>query len=276
MNIPADLKYTASHEWVRLEADGTVTVGITEYAQDALGDIVFVELPDVGATFTAGDDAAVVESVKAASDIYAPLSGEVTEVNQAVADAPESINADAYANWLFKLKPSDANAINGLLDAGDPRIRLQRDALHRKRQLRHAIAGPLADRGIAETVERCRRLRRGRAGELVLVGDPGRLGGAPGKDHHAGAEQHLEQAARGAVGEDLAQPPGDLIDRCPAEMPHIPAGAEGCAHIVDVHEQDAEDRDPAQDIQHRDPRRPIRLIRRSDRLFGHRPLPLVI
>ena len=117
MNIPADLKYTESHEWVRAEADGTVTVGITEYAQDALGDIVFVELPSVGKTFTAGDDAAVVESVKAASDIYAPLSGEVTEVNHAVADAPESINADAYANWLFKLKPSDASAIDSLLDA---------------------------------------------------------------------------------------------------------------------------------------------------------------
>ena len=117
MNIPAELKYTESHEWVRAEADGTVTVGITEYAQDALGDIVFVELPAVGKTFTAGDDAAVVESVKAASDIYAPLSGEVTEVNQAVADAPEAINADAYASWLFKMKPSDANAINGLLDA---------------------------------------------------------------------------------------------------------------------------------------------------------------
>ncbi len=118
MNIPADLKYTESHEWVRAEADGTVTVGITEYAQDALGDIVFVELPQVGKSFSAGDDAAVVESVKAASDIYAPLSGEVTAVNQAVADAPESINADAYSAWLFKLKPSDANAINGLLDAG--------------------------------------------------------------------------------------------------------------------------------------------------------------
>ena len=117
MNIPADLKYTASHEWVRLEADGTATVGITEYAQDALGDIVFVELPDVGATFTAGDDAAVVESVKAASDIYAPLSGEVVAVNDAVADAPESINADAYANWLFKIKPADVSSLDGLLDA---------------------------------------------------------------------------------------------------------------------------------------------------------------
>ncbi len=117
MNIPADLKYTESHEWVRAEADGTVTVGITEFAQDALGDIVFVELPKVGKTYTAGDDAAVVESVKAASDIYAPVSGEVVAINETVAAAPESINADAYSAWLFKLKPSDANAINGLLDA---------------------------------------------------------------------------------------------------------------------------------------------------------------
>ncbi len=117
MNIPAELKYTESHEWVRAEADGTVTVGITEYAQDALGDIVFVELPKVGKSFTAGDDAAVVESVKAASDIYAPLSGEVVAVNDAVADTPDSINADAYSAWLFKLKPSDAGAIDGLLDA---------------------------------------------------------------------------------------------------------------------------------------------------------------
>ncbi len=117
MNIPADLKYTESHEWVRLETDGTITVGITEYAQDALGDIVFVELPTVGKTYAAGDDAAVVESVKAASDIYAPLAGEVVAVNDAVAGAPESINADAYAAWLFKLQPSDAGAFDSLLDA---------------------------------------------------------------------------------------------------------------------------------------------------------------
>jgi glycine cleavage system H protein len=117
MNIPADLKYTESHEWVRAEADGTYTVGITEYAQDALGDIVFVELPKVGKSYSAGDDAAVVESVKAASDIYAPVSGQVTAVNDAVADAPDSINADAYSAWLFKLMPSDPNSINGLLDA---------------------------------------------------------------------------------------------------------------------------------------------------------------
>jgi glycine cleavage system H protein len=117
MNIPADLKYTESHEWVRAETDGTLTIGITEYAQDALGDIVFVELPAVGKSFTAGDDAAVVESVKAASDIYAPVSGTVVAVNQPVADAPDSINADAFSAWLFKLQPSDPNAINGLLDA---------------------------------------------------------------------------------------------------------------------------------------------------------------
>jgi glycine cleavage system H protein len=116
-NIPAELKYTESHEWVRKEADGTVTVGITEFAQDALGDIVFVELPKVGTTYGAGDDAAVVESVKAASDIYAPVAGEVTEVNDAVAGAPESINANAYDAWLFKIKPTDAAAVDGLLDA---------------------------------------------------------------------------------------------------------------------------------------------------------------
>lgn len=116
-NIPADLKYTASHEWVRTEADGTLTVGITEFAQDALGDIVFVELPKVGNAYTAGDDAAVVESVKAASDIYAPVSGEVIAVNDAVVDAPESINSDAYGAWLFKIKPSNAADTDGLLDA---------------------------------------------------------------------------------------------------------------------------------------------------------------
>jgi glycine cleavage system H protein len=117
MNIPADLKYTESHEWVRAEADGTCTVGITEYAQDALGDIVFVELPKVGKSYTAGDDAAVVESVKAASDIYAPLSGEIVAINDATADTPSSINDDAYSAWLFKIRPTDPDAINGLLDA---------------------------------------------------------------------------------------------------------------------------------------------------------------
>lgn len=117
MNIPADLKYTTSHEWVRLEADGSVTVGITEFAQDALGDIVFVELPTVGQHYAAEGEVAVVESVKAASDIYAPLAGTVTAVNQDVADAPEAINADAYGAWLFKLKPDDDAAYGALQGA---------------------------------------------------------------------------------------------------------------------------------------------------------------
>jgi glycine cleavage system H protein len=117
MNNPADLKYTESHEWLRAEADGTVTVGITEYAQDALGDIVFVELPKIGKTVAAGEDCAVVESVKAASDIYAPVGGEVVAVNESLAGAPEQINQDAYGAWLFKLKPANSSEIDGLLDA---------------------------------------------------------------------------------------------------------------------------------------------------------------
>jgi len=117
MNNPADLKYTESHEWLRAEADGTVTVGITEYAQDALGDIVFVELPKIGKTFAAGEDCAVVESVKAASDIYSPVGGEVVAVNESLAGAPEQINQDAYGAWLFKLKPANSSEMDGLLDA---------------------------------------------------------------------------------------------------------------------------------------------------------------
>ena len=117
-NIPADLKYTESHEWVRAEADGTVTVGITEFAQDALGDIVFVELPKVGASFTAGDDAAVVESVKAASDIYAPVSGEVVEANGDLHNTPEKINSDPHgAAWLIKVKLASTAELNSLMDA---------------------------------------------------------------------------------------------------------------------------------------------------------------
>jgi glycine cleavage system H protein len=119
MNIPAELKYTESHEWVRLESDGSVTVGITEFAQDALGDIVFVDLPKVGQALTAGKESAVVESVKAAGDIYAPVTGEVLAVNDAVVDAPESINANAYDAWLFKIKPADASALAGLMSAED-------------------------------------------------------------------------------------------------------------------------------------------------------------
>jgi glycine cleavage system H protein len=117
MNIPTDLKYTKSHEWVRLEADGTLTVGITDHAQEALGDIVFLELPEAGRKVKAGEECAVVESVKAASDIYAPVGGEVVAANQAAVDAPESVNQDAYAAWLFKIKPADPAEIGGLLDA---------------------------------------------------------------------------------------------------------------------------------------------------------------
>ena len=117
MNVPAHLKYTASHEWIRSEADGTITVGITEHAQELLGDLVFIELPEVGKTFAAEQEAAVVESVKAASDVYAPVAGTVTEVNPAVVDAPELVNEDAYANWLFKMTPADAADLDTLLDA---------------------------------------------------------------------------------------------------------------------------------------------------------------
>ncbi len=117
MNIPADLKYTPSHEWVRLEADGTATVGITDHAQEALGDIVFLELPEIGRQVEAGKECAVVESVKAASDIYAPVAGEVVARNDAAVDAPESVNQDAYAAWLFKLRPVNPADLGGLLDA---------------------------------------------------------------------------------------------------------------------------------------------------------------
>ena len=117
-NIPADLKYVASHEWIRIEADGTVTVGITDFAQDQLGDVVFVELPEVGSTVAADDDIAVVESVKAASDIYAPLAGEIIAVNDDLADEPEKVNEDPYGEaWFFKMKLADATDLDGLLDA---------------------------------------------------------------------------------------------------------------------------------------------------------------
>jgi glycine cleavage system H protein len=117
MNVPANLKYAKSHEWARLEADGTVTIGISDHAQEALGDIVFLELPEVGRTVKTGEEVAVVESVKAASDIYAPISGEVIAVNSAATDAPESVNADAYSAWLFKIKPSNPAEYEALLDA---------------------------------------------------------------------------------------------------------------------------------------------------------------
>lgn len=117
MNVPANLKYAKSHEWALLEADGTVTVGITDHAQEALGDIVFLELPEAGRSVKAGEEVAVVESVKAASDIYAPIAGEVIAANGAAVDAPESVNADAYGVWLFKLKPANVADLDGLLDA---------------------------------------------------------------------------------------------------------------------------------------------------------------
>ena len=116
-NVPSNLKYAASHEWVLTNDDGTVTVGITDHAQEALGDLVFVELPEVGAHFDKDKEIAVVESVKAAADVYSPIAGTVTEVNQAAADAPESVNADAYSAWLFKLKPDNAADVDALLDA---------------------------------------------------------------------------------------------------------------------------------------------------------------
>lgn len=117
-DIPAELKYASSHEWARLEADGTVTVGITDHAQDALGDLVFVEVPEAGQSVGAAEACCVVESVKAASDVYAPIAGEVIGGNEALADAPELVNDDPYGEgWLFKLQPENADDLNGLLDA---------------------------------------------------------------------------------------------------------------------------------------------------------------
>ena len=117
-NIPADLKYVASHEWIRTEADGTVTVGITDFAQDQLGDVVFVELPEVGTEVAADQDIAVVESVKAASDIYAPLAGKIIAINEELIDAPEKVNEDPYGDaWFFKMELADAADLDSLLDA---------------------------------------------------------------------------------------------------------------------------------------------------------------
>ena len=117
-NIPAELKYVSSHEWLRAEADGSVTVGVTHHAQELLGDIVFVELPEVGASLAAEDQAGAVESVKAASDVYAPIAGEVLEVNEALASAPETANSDPYgAGWFFKIKPDNPADYDALLNA---------------------------------------------------------------------------------------------------------------------------------------------------------------
>ena len=117
-NVPAELKYSKEHEWLRKETDGTYTVGITEHAQELLGDMVFVDLPEVGATVAAGDDCAVAESVKAASDIYAPISGEIVAVNETLGDAPEQVNSEPYGEgWIFKIKASDEAEVDALLSA---------------------------------------------------------------------------------------------------------------------------------------------------------------
>ncbi len=118
MSTPKELKYTKSHEWVRSENDGTVTVGITHHAQELMGDLVYVELPQSGTQVKAGKECSVVESVKAASDVYAPVSGEVVEANNALSDKPETVNKDPYgAGWMFRIKPANATELTALLDA---------------------------------------------------------------------------------------------------------------------------------------------------------------
>jgi len=117
-NIPNDLKYISSHEWIRVEDDGSVTIGITDHAQELLGDVVYVELPEVDSEVALEDEVAVVESVKAASDIYAPLSGTIIEINELLEDAPETVNSSPYDDgWMFKMTPSEPSEIDGLIDA---------------------------------------------------------------------------------------------------------------------------------------------------------------
>lgn len=116
--FPNELKYTSTHEWVRIEEDGTVTIGITDHAQDLLGDLVFVELPDLNSEIRLGEECAVVESVKAASDVYAPISGEILEVNDTLMEAPSAVNSDPYGEgWLFRLKPANEKELENLMDA---------------------------------------------------------------------------------------------------------------------------------------------------------------
>jgi glycine cleavage system H protein len=117
MNVPKELRYTASHEWVRRESDGTFSVGITDHAQEQLGDIVFVEAPQVGRKVAAGEAVGVVESVKAASDIYAPVAGEIVAANADLAAAPEKVNQDAFGSWLYRIEPANAGDVDQLLDA---------------------------------------------------------------------------------------------------------------------------------------------------------------
>ena len=117
-DIPSELRYTKSHEWIRSMGDGHLEVGITAHAQEMLGDMVYVELPEVGSTMNTGDDCAVVESVKAASDVYAPVAGEIVEVNERLQDAPETVNSDPYGEgWLFRIQPADESEQNELMDA---------------------------------------------------------------------------------------------------------------------------------------------------------------
>lgn len=128
-NIPVDLKYTKSHEWVRREADGSVTVGITDHAQDLLGDMVFVELPEPGRALKAGQECAVVESVKAASDVYSPLAGEVVAINDVLSDSPELVNKAPYdEGWMMRIKPADAAEIDDLLDAAAYQAQIENEA----------------------------------------------------------------------------------------------------------------------------------------------------
>ncbi|MFT5675294.1 MAG: glycine cleavage system H protein [Paraglaciecola sp.] len=117
-NIPSELRYASTHEWVRPEGDGTFTIGISEHAQELLGDMVFIELPDIGAEVSAGDDIAVAESVKAASDVYAPISGEIVGVNEDLEDTPELVNSDPFGDgWLFRIKAEDPEEVEALMDA---------------------------------------------------------------------------------------------------------------------------------------------------------------
>ena len=117
-NIPSELRYASTHEWVRPEGDGTFTIGISEHAQELLGDMVFIELPDIGAEVSAGDDIAVAESVKAASDVYAPISGEIIGVNEDLEDTPELVNSDPFGDgWLFRIKAEDPEEVEALMDA---------------------------------------------------------------------------------------------------------------------------------------------------------------
>jgi len=128
MNNPSNLKYTASHEWVKTEADGTVSVGITEHAQELLGDMVYVEAPAVGRHLKAREECAVVESVKAAADVYAPINGIVTEINGNLDSSPEDINNDAYGAWIFKMKPDNAADVAALLDAAGYQAAVESEA----------------------------------------------------------------------------------------------------------------------------------------------------